>query len=413
MNNPFFISKHLLAALLALCCALRTQAQTLDSLPPLDSLPAEQLASLASQLFIQAKNTEADCATALRSRETERMEQEVKMQHARQDSTVGKAVLDSLAVHLKAARSAERAAAARLKKAQKAASLCEKTAVMEPEAQRKSLPKAWKEVRSLIPMPQDEDQSSGAAKQPAAAEAGEQKKSLKDRLRKAKSEDKPAAVEPVPSAANTAAAPPADTAQSAAPKNAQPRDKKNERQAQAKFATYDPAQDVMLHPPTPPCQLAVNTRDEFTGATLRQTQAGELFHQTNPALRAYLEGKNQIVCQAAIATAGPNASLWLTFQINDPNARRAFGSLNKNSLAMLIFTDGTVLNLNNLRSDDGTTDPDTRLVTYHAQYPLDAVALRKIRSTELDKLRIAWSTGYEDYDVQQVDALMRQAKCLD
>ncbi len=394
-----------------------TQAQTsapLDSLPLLDSLPAEQLASLASQLFIQAKNLEADCAAAVRSREQERRTQEENLMLARQDTSIERAVLDSLTVHLKTARAAERAAAAQLKKAQKTASLCEKIAVMEPGAQRKNLPKAWKEVQSLkfeVQSSKFEVQSS-AAGQPVAAEAGERKKSLKDRLKKAKQEEKSAPSEAAPPAANTAAAPPADTAQSMTPKTAQPRDKKSEAPAPPKFSAYDPAQDVMLHPPTPPCSLAVNTRDEFTGATLRQTQAGELFHQTAPALRAYLEGKNQIVCQAATATAGPNASLLLTFQINDPNTRRAFGNLPKNSLAMLTFTDGTALNLSNSQLDEGTTDPDTRLVTYRAQYPLDAATLRKIRSTELDRLRIAWSTGYEDYGVQQVDALMQQAKCL-
>ncbi len=255
--------------------------------------------------------------------------------------------------------------------------------------------------------------TAGEAEQPIAVEAGEKKKSIKDRLRKNKSEETPATSEPSSAVGATGSEPTsADTAQGVEPKIARPKDKKSENLAPPKFATYDPAQDVMLHPPTPPCSLAVNARDEFTGATLRQTQPGELFRQTNPALRSYLEGKNQIVCLAAIATAGPNASLLITFQINDPNARRAFGNLPKNSLAMLTFTDGATLNLNNLRSDEGSTDPDTRLVTYHAQYPFDAVGLRKIRSTELDRLRIAWSTGYEDYDVQQVDALMRQVKCV-
>jgi hypothetical protein len=398
---------RVVAGLLLLLSGLSATAQT--PLPPLDSLPAEQLASLASQLFIQAKNVEAERAATARSREQERRTQEENLKLVRQDTSIQRAVLDSLVVHLKAARAAEREAAAQWKKAQKAASFCEKTAVMEPAEQRKNLPKAWKEVRSL----KFEVESSDTARQPAVAEAGEQKKSLKDRLRKAKPEEKSAAAEPA-RPANTASAPPADTAQGAAPQIAQPRDRKTEAPAaQPKFAAYDPAQDVMLQPPAPPCSLAVSARDEFTGATLRQTVAGEIFRYTNPALRAYLEGKNQIVCSAALATAGPSASLWLTFQINDPNTRRAFGSLPKNSLATLTFSDGTALNLSNLRPDDGITDPDTRLVAYRAQYALDAAALRKIRSTELDRLRIAWSTGYEDYDVQQVDALMRQARCLE
>lgn len=409
MNDLFFTPPKLLVVLLMLCCAFtgRTQSQPpLAPLPPLDSLPAEQLASLASQLFIQAKNVESVCAATAQSREQERRTQEENLKLVRQDTSIQRAVLDSLVVHLKTARVAEREAASQWKKAQKAASFCEKTAVMEPVEQRKNLPKAWKQVQNLltpeaaeVPKSRPEERGADIAAQ-SDTDASEKKRSLKDRLKKAKDDEKQPDAEPTSGAPNTDVPPPAE-------------EKKNEALTPPKFAAYDPAQDVMLHPPAPPCQLVVNARDEFTGATLRQTQAAELFRQTNPALRAYLEGKNQILCQVAIATAGPNASLWLTFQINDPNTRRAFGNLPKNSLAMLTFTDGTALTLNNLRPDEGITDPDTRLVTYRAQYPLDAAALRKIRSTELDKLRVAWSTGYEDYDVQQVDALMRQAKCLD
>lgn len=406
MNNSFSFFRLVCALLVAQSFFPLAYGQApLAPLPPLDSLPAEQLASLASQLFIQAKNLEAKYAAAARSQERERTIQEENLKFIRQDTSIEKAILDSLVVHLKAARAAEREAAAQWKKAQKAATFCEKTAVMEPLEQRKNLPKAWKQVEGLeqgtpVSRSKSEERNSEVAK----PEAGEQKKSLRDKLKRGKEEENP----PAADVANTVAAPPADTAQAINRKAV----KKNDAPALPAFANYDPALDVMLNPPAPPCVLALNARDEFTGAILRQTPAGEIFRQTNPALRAYLEGKNQIVCSASIATAGQSASLWLTFQINDPNTRRAFGSLNKNSLALLTFTDGTALNLNNLRSDDGVADPETRLVTYRAQYALDAAALRKIRSTELDRLRIAWGTGYEDYDVQQVDALMRQAKCV-
>jgi hypothetical protein len=43
---------------------------------------------------------------------------------------------------------------------------------------------------------------------------------------------------------------------------------------------------------------------------------------------------------------------------------------------------------------------------------LDGSAARKLKKTELDKIRIAWSAGYEDYDVQQVDVLEVLSKCL-
>ena len=49
---------------------------------------------------------------------------------------------------------------------------------------------------------------------------------------------------------------------------------------------------------------------------------------------------------------------------------------------------------------------------YRATYPLNAEVMKKIRRTETDRIRIAWSKGYDDYEIQQVDLLMRQAACL-
>ena len=68
--------------------------------------------------------------------------------------------------------------------------------------------------------------------------------------------------------------------------------------------------------------------------------------------------------------------------------------------------------LSNTRNDDGLRDESGQFFTYRSQYALDAVVLKKLRKTELDKLRIAWSTGYEDYEVQGIDVLIREGRCL-
>ncbi|MFN0035685.1 MAG: hypothetical protein ACKVUS_11505, partial [Saprospiraceae bacterium] len=114
----------------------------------------------------------------------------------------------------------------------------------------------------------------------------------------------------------------------------------------------------------------------------------------------------------ALASVGPNAALHLLFTINDPNARKAFGRLDKNSIATLKFMDGSTFTLQNAVPDDGVFNPDTEATIFRAQYPIAPDVLKKLRRTELDKLRIAWSNGYDDYEVQQVDLLMRQAECL-
>ncbi len=179
-----------------------------------------------------------------------------------------------------------------------------------------------------------------------------------------------------------------------------------------KIATYDPAKDPSVTPPTPPCNFALQQRDEFSGEMRRELLQEEWFRHTNPVLKSYLGGKNQIRCEAALASVGQNTNLVIYIVVHDPNVRKSFGSLPKNGSATLKMIDGTLFTLYNLRGDDGTPIPDTDAVAYRAQFALTPTIVKKLRSTETDKLRINWSTGYEDYDIQQVDLLMRQAECL-
>jgi hypothetical protein len=168
----------------------------------------------------------------------------------------------------------------------------------------------------------------------------------------------------------------------------------------------------MLNPPATPCALVQDTRDEFSGAVLRQTAFLEIFQYSNPALKTFLEGRTQIRCEAALAQKGNDVQLLLSFRIIDPNARKSFGRIERGALAMLQLMDGEVLNLQCSTASDGDFDPDTQDLRYQVRYALDGSAARKIKKTEIDKIRIAWSAGYEDYDVQQVDVLEVLSGCL-
>jgi hypothetical protein len=138
----------------------------------------------------------------------------------------------------------------------------------------------------------------------------------------------------------------------------------------------------------------------------------ELFRFTNPSLKPYFPDFEHIVCDAAVSVNNNNFLLNLSFTIRDVNARRAFGSLPRNGVALLKFIDGETLTVYNLRADEGVAGAENKVFTFRGQYVLEAGMLKKIQKTLLDKVRIAWGTGYEDYDVQNVDILVRQLGCL-
>jgi hypothetical protein len=264
---------------------------------------------------------------------------------------------------------------------------------------RKSLPKAWQQITQLydelyppIPVAKVENEDENAAQPPIKKE-------------KKKKGTAPESAKVSDNASNTV--PQTDNKPGPDAPNT------NQLTLQSKqFARYNPARDVMLSPPTPPCSIASSSRDEFSGEVSRELSRAELFRFTNPALKNYLKGKAHVICEAALASTGPNAMLILTFNINDPNARKAFGRLEKNSMASLKFLDGNVLELRNSVADDGVFALENETSIFRGQYPLTPEVFKKIRKSELDTIRILWSKGYDDYEVQQVDLLMRQAECL-
>ncbi len=340
-----------------------------EELPVLDSLPLSSLQSLFTSLF----TTTLDLDSTLRLEEgfADSL-QGLAMQQwslAKKDSTVAKTTVDSLGREAKSAKERYKKISTQSTKVHKLRQWMETIPLEDSVSVRKNLPKAWKQTRQVFdeiypPMPEP------AKSAPAIDEIAEA----------------------IPAPAKAPA--PASNI------------------LVKQTAKYNPASDVMLNPPTPPCVIASTTRDEFSGEISKEMTRSEWFRYTNPALKNYLQGKTHVICEAALAITGQNAALLLTFTIQDANARKAFGRLEQNSVAIIKFMDGSSFTLQNAVPDDGVYNPETEIMTYRSQYPLNQEVMKKIRRNELDKIRIAWSKGYEDYEIQQVDLLIRQAACL-
>jgi hypothetical protein len=73
---------------------------------------------------------------------------------------------------------------------------------------------------------------------------------------------------------------------------------------------------------------------------------------------------------------------------------------------------GAFVNLFNARKDLGRIDAYTGNTVYSANYLIDKETEKTLSTRELDKLRVVWSTGFEDYDVVDLDFLINQFACL-
>lgn len=402
MNDRFrmLFDLFILLALLAGAAPLAAQNAwpppgapfTADSLPRLDSLPDETVTNIAWELSARTSFWRDSLSRRSLQATAVRQDYEILLETARQDTTLGPDSIKTLQANLKLLKQIEKEVSKLLKRADQLATQAEKNLALDAASQRKKVPGLYKQVikqeQSLLPPP------------PKPAEVV------------------PEIPETTPPPADTAAVVDDDTPPAVPPVDsmrteavADEKIKKTTPPAARRFKAYDPAADVLRNPPAPPCSLAVNIRDEFSGEWRRELARETFFHFSRGNQRTvgnlpYGTG------ELSLGLSGANYLLNLHLTVRDPNARRGYGGLARNSILVLKLLDGATYTLYNIRADDGVLDAGGQYVTFRAQYLLDRGQMKKLRSTGLDKLRLAWNAGYEDYDVFNVDALQRQIQCI-
>ncbi|TNE56785.1 MAG: hypothetical protein EP344_11780 [Bacteroidetes bacterium] len=394
MKSHFRILKTASLIGFALLVTVQLQAQlpefpVLDSLPSqLDSLPEYEVKAFARRLADQALEVrdifqqQADRTTLERDVATD------QLAASEADTSATADERKILGKKLKTAKSEEKKAAKQLRKAIDVSEYAESVAVLDSAELRRQLPKAYKRVAALIPEPE-------VLEEPIADMIGV--------VAVSEPTDLISTETTVDSTAVVAEEPPSD----------KPSKKSKPQQPERPpIKTYDPKEDVLLNPPARPCVLTEDTRDAFSGELQREVQAEELFRFTNPALRSYFRDREHIICQAALSTRNGSYVLHLYFTVNDANAPRAFGNLPKNGIAILKLLDGETYTVYNLKLDEGKAADDGQSYTYHGQYLLNTGMFKRMQRSYFDKIRIAWSTGYEDYEIYNIDFFMRQLNCL-
>ena len=179
------------------------------------------------------------------------------------------------------------------------------------------------------------------------------------------------------------------------------------------LASFDPKDDVILYPPEKRCQLAFDGVDDFSGKKRKEVAKNILFSHTSDEMRPYFKGKEYITCQAYLSSlSGGYKFLTLEITIASENAKRDFGILEKGSVLNIKLMDNSNVKLFNNKTDVGILNELNNSVTYTAQYVVSSGGEKVLRKNEVDKIRLIWSSGYEDYEVYNLDFFVDQFRCL-
>lgn len=161
-----------------------------------------------------------------------------------------------------------------------------------------------------------------------------------------------------------------------------------------------------------PCIFEIDTFDRASNTNRKALKPGILFTHTDPDLKPYFRGKDLITCLGRISKSGAYVQLTIEFQIASSHSQNNFGTLEEGSLLRFKLMNDESISLFNLKTNMGHIDPYTGYTIFVGQYALGKQEMAKLSTLELDKMRVMWSTGFEDYDVFHVDFLINQLSCI-
>jgi hypothetical protein len=162
------------------------------------------------------------------------------------------------------------------------------------------------------------------------------------------------------------------------------------------------------------CKYAFNGNDPKTGRQRKDLEAQHLFSFTDEKLRMFLKDKEYLSCKGYLSSMdGGYRFLTLEFSFSTPNAKEAYGFIEKGSVLTIRLINGDFINLRSGAMDRGTFNIKEKMLTYQVNYPIAQDQLTFLEKSEVDKIRVFWSSGYEEYEVYQLDFFMNQLSCLD
>ena len=161
------------------------------------------------------------------------------------------------------------------------------------------------------------------------------------------------------------------------------------------------------------CRISIDTIDKESHRRQIQVAPSMIFTHTDPDLRPYFKNKELITCRGSVVKIGTYHYLAIEFQIGSSHSLNNFGALQKGSLLRFKMLNGEYISLYNLKPDRGHIDAYSGNTVFSGQYALGKDEIRKLLDRELDKIRVLWATGYEDYDVYYIDFFKNQMNCLE
>lgn len=165
--------------------------------------------------------------------------------------------------------------------------------------------------------------------------------------------------------------------------------------------------------PIPSCDYAMDEKDVFTQKRKVGLTTRPFFTFTQPQLKKFLRGQDYLICEGSLSKVVGVTVLNVKFTIESTQAQKEYGRIEDGTRMMIKLLNDETVNLICDKTDAGVVDTEAGTTTYDTYFTIHNKAEKELRKSEVIQVRVLWSTGYEDYEVNELDFFMDQFYCID
>lgn len=160
------------------------------------------------------------------------------------------------------------------------------------------------------------------------------------------------------------------------------------------------------------CFVKYDAFDRLSGNRITELRPEEIFSFTHDKLKPYFTDRPFLTCNAGLSRKDKEYFLQLVFTVDTKYIKTGYNGISDKSMLRITLIDGEKVYMNNIFNNLGKRDIEGKKVTYKGIYPISKEDIKRLKKIELDKMGVEWNGGVEEYEIYNIDFLIKQFECL-
>lgn len=161
------------------------------------------------------------------------------------------------------------------------------------------------------------------------------------------------------------------------------------------------------------CELEFDGYDEVLRADKKEVKSEFFFGHSQEKMKPYFKNDDFITCNANVSKVGKKYYITLRLRVKSKDAKKTYGMLRSKETIRFEMVNGNKVYCTSMIQDAGTIEAYTGNTLYTGIYQIAKDDLKILKNEYLDNIGVIWSSGYEEYNIFNVDFLKNQLKCLE